>query len=265
MQQNDRISKLEAQLARKNKELEQWKQKYVELATKSMHMSSSTGANAKYNPLMDDIQPLLNCRREYVKSLVSDGKILMNDTDKDGTTLLMFASVLGHYDMAQLCVNLGSDIDHENRFGNTAIDYARGSAWHHCEQLLLFSKLNANVSDDVQNIAFNMNKQNGIIDNVINELNNVIKDKNEQNKFMATLTRIICNIITKKLSFSDDLLNLCWIYNNTGTSKHNENYSNKRNNLWIALMNTCNDIIENGNKKDWYYFQTFILASNVCN
>ena len=40
---------------------------------------------------------------------------------------------------------------------------------------------------------------------------------------------------------------------------------NQSNGLWKVLIETCNNIIENGNKKEWYYFKTFILTSNVCN
>ena len=204
---------------------------------------------------MANMEQLLNFRHDYVKSLISDGKIKMDDTDKDDRTLLMLASRQHHYDIAQLCINLGANIDAKDQRGETAIDHARGSAAYHCEQLLLFSKLNANVSDDVQNIAFNMNKQNGIIENILKEMNNIIKDKNEQNKFMDLLTRIMCNIISKKrLSFSDDLFNLCWMYNKNTDSTA----------VFNALMRTCNDIIENGDKKAWYYFKTFILTSNVC-
>ena len=253
LQGDDRISKLEAQVAQleqQNKELKEWKEKYSPVVTKA-----TSKLNKKHNPLMADIEPLLNSRRDYVKSLISDGKISVSDTDKDDSTVLMWSSYLGHYDIAQLCVNLGANIDQKDRFGRTAIDWARFGAWHHCEQLLLFNKLNANVSDNVQNIAYNINKQNGIIENILNEMKNVINDENDQNEYMNTLTKILCNIIGKKLSFSDDLLNLCCMYNNN---------SNTNNNIRDRLMETCKDIIENGNKKDWYYFQTFILNSNVC-
>ena len=208
---------------------------------------------------MDNIRQLLTCKRDYLKRLVSDGKILMNHTDINDMTLLTWASLSGDYDILQLCVNLGSQVDHKDRFGDTALDIARNQSWYHCEQLLLFSKLNANVSDHVQNIAFNMNKQNGIIENIICEINNIIKDENKKNKFINTLTKILSNMIGKKLSFSDDLLNLCWVYN----KRNNNNNDNDTNDLWQTLMKTCNDIIENGNKKDWYYFKTFILPSKV--
>ena len=186
----------------------------------------------------------------------------MSDTNKDNKTLLIIAAQEGRYDIVQLCVNLGANIHHKDRFGKTAIDQARQGAWYHCEELLLFNQLGANVSDRVQNTAFSMNKQNGITENIINEMNNVIKDKNEKDKFVQTLTKILTNIIKKKLSFSDDLLNLCWIYGCNNSS--NGGNSTMSDDLSQTLLDTCNNIIANGNEKDWYYFKTFILASNVC-
>ena len=102
-----------------------------------------------------------------------------------------------------------------------------------------------------------MNKQNGIVKNLLNELNNVVKDENEKDNFMKIPTRIICNIIGKKLTFSDDLLNFCWVYNTT----MNDNTNTE---LYNNLIKLCSDIIENSNKKEWYYFKAFILTSNVC-
>ena len=241
------IAKLQAEVERNKKELKYWKA----LATSNSKVSN------KYNPLLKNVQQLLDSSKlDYVKSLVSEGKISMDDVNKEEMTLLTYAAKHGRYDIVQLCIHLGADLDHKDNFGKTPIDHARDGAWYHCEELLLFSKLNANVSDRVQNIAFNMNKQNGIIENIINEMNDIIKDKNKRDQFMQILTSIMCSIVKKKLSFCDDLLNLCWIYDFT--------YNNSKSDLWSSLLNTCNDIVQNGNKKDWYYFQTFILASNVC-
>ena len=251
---DDENVKLRAELELKNKELEYWKAKYVAATTGAGKSNSSK----QRNPWLDNMESLLHSKPDYVKYLVSCGKISMNDTDKDNKTLLIIAAEEGRYDIVQLCVNLGANIDFKDDFGRTAIDRARDGAWYHCEELLLFSQLSANVSDRVQNTAFSMNKQNGIVENIINEMNNVIKDTNEKDKFVQTLTKILCNIINKTLSFSDDLLNLCWIY---GCNSCNSTMSDD---LSQTLLSTCNNIIVNGNKKDWHYFKTFILASNVC-
>ena len=246
MQPNGEVSALRAELERNKKELQYWKA-----------LAEAPKTSRKCNPLFDNMRTLLLYNRDYIKSLVSQGKILMDDTDKDGRTLLNWAAGKGRYDIVQLCLNLGADIDHKDNLGKTPLDRAEIGAWYHCEELLLFRKLDANVSDRVQNVAFNMNKQNGIIENMMNELMNVVKDENKRNEFMQILSDMICNIIGKKLIFCDDLLNLCWVYGNEKNNKSNTN------NLWQVLTDTCNDIIQDGNKRDWYYLKTFILESNV--
>ena len=183
-------------------ELEYWKAKYVAATTGAGKSNLTT----QRNPWLDNMESLLHSKPNYVKYLVSCGKILMNDTDRHNKTLLITAAQTGHYDIVQLCVNLGANIDFKDDSGKTAIDRARAGAWYHCEELLLFSQLSVNVSDRVKNTAFSMNKQNGITENIINEMDNVIKDKNDKDKFVHTLAKILCNIINKKLPFSDDLL-----------------------------------------------------------
>ena len=220
--------------------------------------AAKAGANLKikYIPLIDNMRQLLDNQHDHVKCLVCERKIGMNDVSSRGSVLLIHGQQ-GDYDIAQLCINLGGDIDAKNDIVMTALDYARRYSAYDCEKFLLLCKLNVNVSNNVQNIAFNMNKQNGIIENILNEMNNIIKDKNEKIKFMYLFATILCkkNNISKRLSFSNDLLNLCLIYNTKTDS----------NALWKVLISTCNDIlmIENENKKAWYYFKTFIITSNV--
>ena len=178
----DRIDDENVKLLRA--ELEYWKAKYAADITGA----GKSNSTKQRNPLLDNMEFLLRSKPDYVKYLVSCGKILMNDTDKNNKTLLILAAEEGRYDIVQLCVNLQANIDDKDNFGGTAIDRAREGAWYHCEELLLFSQLGANVSDRVQNTAFSMNKQNCIIENIIHEMDNVIKDKNEKDKFVQTLT-----------------------------------------------------------------------------
>ena len=89
----------------------------------------------RYNPVLDqeNIRKLLYFKPDYVKSLVSNGKILMTDTDADGKTLLAMAAYDGRYDIVQLCINSGADVHHKDQYGRKAIDHARNSASHHCQ------------------------------------------------------------------------------------------------------------------------------------
>ena len=240
------------------KELEFVKKDNARLQSELDSIKNVKADGYKYNPLLDDI---LNPRSEKyqgaaaVKSLILNGKISMRDVDKDGETLLM--SARREYDIIELCINLGADVNYKNEKGNTAMDRAKAGAWTHVEQLLLFHKLNANVSDKVENISFNINKQNGIISNIINELN-TFSNQSEVEIFKKLLVSILCTIINNKLSFSDDLLNLAWAF-------ECENEKNPfLSKLWNVILTASNDIIQNGNKKDWYWFKNFILSSNVC-
>eukprot|EP01084_Bolivina_argentea_P186575 321570_1 len=93
----------------------------------------------------DDIREKVKYNPDYVKSLVRNGTISMIDMDKNKRTLLNIAAKRGSYDIVQLCLNLGADIDHKNVRGHSSVDYARGEGYYHIEQLLLFSKMKANL------------------------------------------------------------------------------------------------------------------------
>ena len=81
--------------------------------------------------------------------------------------------------------------------------------------------------------------------------------KESVNIFKKILIDILCEIINCKLSFSDDLLNLAWRLE----SQDNTNpFSSK---LWKTIFNTSKNLIEKPNKKDWFWFERFVLSSNV--
>ena len=88
-------------------------------------------------------------------------------------------------------------------------------------------------------ILYNINKQNGIVENTINEMKNVIKDENGQSEYMNTLTKIYYAI---------------WLVKNYHLWCMYNNNENNNNNIRDRLMETCKDIIGNDNKTDWYYF-----------
>eukprot|EP01083_Nonionella_stella_P105445 303300_1 len=145
---------------------------------------------------------------EYFKELVKRGEIKMNECDEDGRTFLLHAAKRGAYELTQLAINLGSDVNHRDKQGKDALQHARDGAWSHIEQLLLFCKLNANIGQKVEDIASRMNKQKGITENVLLQLSQY--DDTTAKFFKDTVCDLMANIIKNKRSFSDDLLSLCW-------------------------------------------------------
>eukprot|EP01083_Nonionella_stella_P308643 1089831_1 len=143
---------------------------------------------------------------DYVKKLINDGTVTMHDVNEEGTTLLILAANAGNYEMTQLCLNLGSDLNHRNDLGESAMLVAQRHP--HIELLLMLHSLDANVGDRINDKSADLNKEEGIIENILTELD-LIGDQSKQ-LFQNILVELMINIISKKRVFDDILLNLCW-------------------------------------------------------
>eukprot|EP01083_Nonionella_stella_P143469 446039_1 len=61
---------------------------------------------------------------QYIKSLIDNKTLSVNDVDSDGYTLLHYAADNGAYEIVQLCISLGADVTLKDKYGNTALDLA---------------------------------------------------------------------------------------------------------------------------------------------
>eukprot|EP01083_Nonionella_stella_P097695 274602_1 len=193
---------------------------------------------------------------DFVKKLIDDGTVTMNDVIDDGTaqgtTLLMLAARAGNYEMTQLCLNLGADINHRNDSGKSAMDFARRHP--HIEMLLMLHSLDANVGDRINDKSADLNKEEGIIENILSELE-LIGDQSKK-LFENIVLEIMINIISKKKVFDDILLNLCWkIQRERGNWFESE--------LWKAIKSTCHQVIQSRNKRDWFWMKRCLVPSNI--
>ena len=93
-------------------------------------------------------------------------------------------------------------------------------------------------------MAEDIHSQNGIIDNILSQLSIIGEQSKEL--FEKILMELMINIINEKLSFDDNLLNLCWKI----TTRDGKNPLLSE--LWNAISTQCNAIIQNGSKRDWF-------------
>eukprot|EP01084_Bolivina_argentea_P070309 127824_1 len=103
--------------------------------------------------------------------------------------------------------------------------------------------------------AETVHKQDGIIDNILSEL--VMIGKQSKELFEKTLMELMINIINKRLVFDDNLLNLCWKI----ASRNNKNPLQSE--LWNVISTQCNNIIQNGSSRDWYWLKKVLLPSTI--
>ena len=69
---------------------------------------------------------------------------------------------------------------------------------------------------------------------------------------------LMIRIINKRLLFSDTILNLCWeIVSRDGKDP-------LKSEIWKAMKTQCNEIIQLGDKRDWYWLQKVLIPSTVC-
>eukprot|EP01083_Nonionella_stella_P094043 263768_1 len=195
---------------------------------------------------------------DHIKALIQNKSLNINDVNELQQTLLLIASEQGSYKIVELCINLGANIKHTDYYGKTALDKARLHSYFHIEQLLLFKSMKANVGNRVRHTSNTIKRQKAITQNITNVLQNKY-DVITRDFFQDTIIDIMSQIIKQKLAFSDDLLSLCWTlvcHNDTNTDPFQSE-------LWRIIASTCEDVIKNGNKRDWDWFKTYVVSSSV--
>eukprot|EP01083_Nonionella_stella_P270485 916014_1 len=206
--------------------------------------------------LWDDI--LDKCRAndiEYIKSLIENKTLSVNDVDdRNGWSLLHYAACNGAYEIAQLCISLGADVTLKTNDGYTALDIANVRDHHAVKQLLHFANMKANTGERIREKADDLTKQNGIIENLVNEIESY--DDTTREFFEDTLLDLMNKIVRKKMIFSDDWLCLAWkIEAKRGNVFQSE--------LWKNMTAVCREIIQNRDKRDWFFMKTCIIPSNL--
>ena len=219
-------------------------------------LKSRKTINAYNQDIWDEIQEKISMSDEDGLKLMIKRKIIsVYDVDSSGQTILMLAARYGCYKLAQFCINAGADPHQTDNKGQNALDLSRSIGWYNIERLLLFAQLNADVGNEIKNTAENIQKQQGIIDNLFFELSLIGKQNKEL--FEKILMELMINIINKRSSFDDNLLNLCWEI----VSRDGKNPLLSE--LWTAISTQCKEIIQNGGKRDWYWFKKCLIPSTV--
>eukprot|EP01084_Bolivina_argentea_P136561 240503_1 len=118
------------------------------------------------NPLTNEFWSILrqNVRDnnvDYIKQLINDRKLDMMDKDSEGMTLLLIAAKIGSYDIVQLCINLGADIDKEDTSKMTALKIAKKRGFPDIEELLIMNLLKTELGERIENTTNDLLRKQG--------------------------------------------------------------------------------------------------------
>ena len=115
--------------------------------------------------------------------------------------------------------------------------------------------MNVESGNEIQSIADNVHRQNGINDGILQGLRLI--GEQSKNLFEEILMELIINLILKRVTFSDHLLVYVW---NIAKNRHDNVLDSD---LWKAISNSCSQIVTNGNFKDWMWLKLCLLPSMI--
>eukprot|EP01083_Nonionella_stella_P023341 64553_1 len=188
---------------------------------------------------------------EYIKNLIVTNVLTVNEKDPMyGRTLLMYASMFGSYDIAELLCQIHADIDLTDNGNQSALDHALHFTNYHIVQLLQFTKLGASLGTYVKDKIETLNKQNGITRYSIKKLSKTN---------LKQLVKLLMEAIKDRAPFSDDMMHIAWQYLST-----QKNAKPLQSPLFKLILETFEDIISNTrNKVDWCWLQEFLIPSTI--
>ena len=84
-----------------------------------MYLSTKTSVESKYvyggNEQLDLLGAARDGNIQRVEEILGNDDTDVDDTDKDGATALILASISGHLAIVQLLINLGANLNHQDK------------------------------------------------------------------------------------------------------------------------------------------------------
>ena len=102
---------------------------------------------------------------QYTRLLLQKGAAVTNDTNEDGYTLLMMAILTGYFDLGQLLLRSGLNVNAVNKYGESALMIASGcNSFERIAKLLLSFGADINASSNYGCTALMMAAHSGAFD-----------------------------------------------------------------------------------------------------
>merc|ERR1712154_523088 len=116
---------------------------------------------------------------EHIKDLVRSKELKINEiNEKNGRNLLMYAAQYGSYELVSMAINLGADIDKEDKRKQTALKIAITAGFVDIEELLIMNLLKTELGQRIENTTNDIAQKKGITNNFIRILKEIFVKKN---------------------------------------------------------------------------------------
>eukprot|EP01083_Nonionella_stella_P082004 226244_1 len=187
---------------------------------------------------------------DYVKELVRNNELTMKETNEEnGRHLLMMATAHGSFELVSMCINLGADIDKQDKNKKTALKLAKENGFPDIEELLLMNLLKTELGKRIENTTNELLRKKAINNHfktILNDLFGDFQSTEEQKKeedekqeieqedrsktnavsdtflrsitaaykheVLETLNRVTLKCIEDRAAFSDDIMYIAFKY-----------------------------------------------------
>lgn len=141
----------------------------------------------------------------------------------------------------------------EDKSGDTALEKAEGNGNDDIAKLLLLHEIKVIIGRRIKQKENLLESERGSIDDIMCGLNRIGEQtaKITKSAFIEVMTTSIPN----KSRFNDFMMSLCHKFIGIDQFEESE--------LFKAIIGISDDIIKNGNGKDWVWFKETMILSNV--
>eukprot|EP01083_Nonionella_stella_P255556 876990_1 len=216
---------------------------------------------------------------DFIKDLVRNKELNMDETDGKGRTLLMLSALHGCYELVSMCINLGANIDKLDEEKKTALKLSQQNGFPDIEELLIMNQLKTELGQRIEDTTNDIARRQGITENfnrIVNDLTQQSEDapprcgllSNQYLRDIAVafkrelfemLLRVLIRSIEEKTAYSDDMLYIAFYY---------EVHINKKlpthTVLYAAIKKAVIGILsDTTNKKNWFWLKQYLLKSSI--
>eukprot|EP01083_Nonionella_stella_P300256 1024020_1 len=199
---------------------------------------------------------------KYIKDLISSKDIGVNEQNpSNGFTLLMYAVVIGNYDLVKAICNSGADISINDKHNNNALYYAIKYGRYKITELLYYRQLSS-LGNDLKTIMMTIRDKN--------EEAQIFKEVAKQEEMrLFSFNQCIIQCLKNRRPLSGDMLYFAWYFECNGKPGYEGIGMDPmirpfESQLWIQLMKTYEEILcDTSDVQGWKWMKQYILPSLI--
>merc|ERR1712228_232606 len=121
-------------------------------------MKGKDEENVDWNVIMEKIRAN---DANYIKNMISAKKIGVNaQNPKNGKTLLIFAVIIGNFDLVKAICNFGANVSIKDKEELDALDYALKFGQYKITELVFYRSLSGKTGNDLKRISTEIHTKN---------------------------------------------------------------------------------------------------------